>query len=102
MKRQRTVLLLLAVVLCLTAVATLLALPEQAPNALSIPWWTVDGGGGTSSSSVFTVSGAAGQFDAGQQMTGGSFTLTGGFWNRTTGNISGGESQQIYLPLIRR
>ena len=45
----------------------------------SIDWFTVDGGGGTSTGGVFSVSGTIGQPDAGT-MSGGSFTLSGGFW----------------------
>jgi len=40
---------------------------------------TVDGGGGSSQGSNFTVNGTAGQPDAGTS-TGGNFTLRGGFW----------------------
>jgi hypothetical protein len=39
----------------------------------------VDGGGGTSTGGVFTVSGTIGQPDAGT-MSGGNYTLQGGFW----------------------
>jgi hypothetical protein len=45
----------------------------------SIDWWTADGGGGTSTGGVYAVSGTIGQPDAGG-MSGGSFSLTGGFW----------------------
>lgn len=45
-----------------------------------IPWHTVDGGGSTSTSGVYTVSGTIGQPDAGS-MFGGQFTLVGGFWS---------------------
>jgi hypothetical protein len=45
----------------------------------SLDWHTLDGGGGTSTGGVFTVSGTIGQPDAGV-MTGGQFTLHGGFW----------------------
>ena len=45
----------------------------------SIDWSTVDGGGGTSTGGIFTVSGTIAQPDAGQ-MSGGTFTLEGGFW----------------------
>jgi len=45
----------------------------------SIDWHTVDGGGGVSTGGVYTVSGTIGQPDAGT-MSGGPFTLTGGFW----------------------
>ncbi|MDX2199572.1 MAG: hypothetical protein SF069_11450 [Phycisphaerae bacterium] len=45
----------------------------------AVPWFTIDGGGGTSSGAGFTVSGTIGQPDAGV-LTGGGFTLSGGFW----------------------
>lgn len=44
-----------------------------------IDWSTVDGGGGTSTGGVFSVSGTIGQPDAGA-MSGGNFALSGGFW----------------------
>ena len=45
----------------------------------SIDWFTIDGGGGTSTGGVYSVSGTIGQPDAGH-MSGGNFTLDGGFW----------------------
>ena len=55
----------------------------------SIPWYTVDGGGGTSTNSQFTLTGTIGQPDAGGPMTGGDYSLSGGFWSlyavQTTG-----------------
>lgn len=46
----------------------------------SISWYTVDGGGGTSSAGAFTLEGTAGQPDAGS-LSAGSFTLLGGYWS---------------------
>jgi hypothetical protein len=46
----------------------------------SIDWFTIDGGGGTSTGGVYSISGTIGQPDAGGPMTGGNFSLTGGFW----------------------
>jgi len=47
----------------------------------AINWHTIDGGGGTSTGGVYSVSGTIGQPDASQQpMTGGNYALTGGFW----------------------
>jgi hypothetical protein len=40
----------------------------------------IAGGGGTSAGGSFSLSGTIGQHDAGIPMTGGNFTLTGGFW----------------------
>lgn len=46
----------------------------------SIDWHTIDGGGGTSTGGVFSVSGTIGQPDAGR-MIGGNYTIEGGFWS---------------------
>jgi len=45
----------------------------------SLEWFSLDGGGGTSTGGVYSVSGTIGQPDAGV-MRGGPFTLVGGFW----------------------
>ncbi|MCW5550734.1 MAG: hypothetical protein KIS67_01075 [Verrucomicrobiae bacterium] len=47
----------------------------------AIDWYTIDGGGGTSTGGVYSVSGTIGQPDAGTVMTGGDYSLTGGFWS---------------------
>lgn len=66
-----------------TRIAALLLLlvvwAVQAQTNLTIDWFTIDGGGGTSAGGVYTVSGTIGQPDAGT-MSGGNFTLVGGFW----------------------
>jgi hypothetical protein len=46
----------------------------------SIDWWTVNGGGGTSTGGVYSVTGTIGQPDAGGPMTNGQYSVTGGFW----------------------
>src|SRR5439155_5103980 len=48
-------------------------------QSFSVDWFTIDGGGGTSSGGSFTLSGTIGQPDAGT-LSGGSFSLMGGFW----------------------
>jgi len=58
---------------------SLLVAASAALAQYAINWFTVDGGGGTSTGGVYTVSGTIGQSDAGV-MSGGNFTLTGGFW----------------------
>ena len=45
----------------------------------SIDWHTIDGGGGTSTGGVYSVTGTIGQPDAGR-MSGGNYTIEGGFW----------------------
>jgi hypothetical protein len=47
-------------------------------QSFTLDWFTIDGGG-TSTGGVYSVSGTIGQPDAGR-MSGGSFTLDGGFW----------------------
>jgi hypothetical protein len=69
--------------LLLPASLVLLTCVQQASAQLSITWSTIDGGGGTSTGGVFSLSGTIGQHDAGPAMAGGTFTLTGGFWAGT-------------------
>jgi hypothetical protein len=49
-------------------------------QSYSIDWYTIDGGGGTSTGGVYSVSGTIGQPDAGGPMTNGEYSVTGGFW----------------------
>src|SRR5690349_24067725 len=52
---------------------------SAAAQNYSIDWFTIDGGGGTSSGGQYTLSGTIGQPDAGT-LSGGNYTLDGGFW----------------------
>src|SRR5690242_15049994 len=49
-------------------------------QSYSIDWFTIDGGGGTSTGGVYQVSGTIGQPDAGPTMSGGNYSIDGGFW----------------------
>jgi hypothetical protein len=49
-------------------------------QSFSINWYKFSAGGGVSTGGVYTVSGTLGQFDAGGPMSGGGYSLTGGFW----------------------
>ncbi|HNR71938.1 MAG TPA: hypothetical protein PLV05_12810 [Verrucomicrobiota bacterium] len=56
------------------------ALPAFA-QPYAIDWFTLDGGGGTSTGGVYAVRGTIGQPDAGPtSLTGGPYSLSGGFW----------------------
>ena len=78
----------------------------------AIDWFTIDGGGGISSGGSYTLSGTIGQPDANPvTLTGGSYTLEGGFWPRlvvtsTTGaptlfiRVSGATVTVSWAPAI--
>ena len=63
-------------ILILAACAALSA----SAQSYSINWYKVAGGGGTSTGVNYSVSGTIGQPDASGAMTGGNYSLTGGFW----------------------
>lgn len=91
---RKLVILFLAALLALILVSVVLA----APQAFDLSWWTVDGGGGTSSSGDFALSGTIGQPDTSPLMSGGDFTIVGGYWG-------GGAllaQNQLYLPIVTR
>jgi len=66
-----------ALLVALAALVQVLSLHAQ---SYSLNWFTIDGGGGASTGSIFSVRGTIGQPDAGRQLTGGPYSLTGGFW----------------------
>jgi hypothetical protein len=76
-----------------------LVLTAAAAVGYDLSWWSVDGGGGTSTGGGYTLLGAIGQPDAGV-MQGGGFSLAGGL-------LGGGASSPIpslhnFLPLVAR
>jgi hypothetical protein len=68
----------------LAAVALLLSITglqsTASAQSYSIDWYKIAGGGGTSTGGTYQVSGTIGQPDASGAMTGGNYSLTGGFW----------------------
>jgi len=46
----------------------------------SVDWFKIAGGGGTGTGGVYSISGTMGQADAGAAMSGGNYSVTGGFW----------------------
>lgn len=49
-------------------------------QSYSLDWFTMDGGGGTSTGGVYSISGTIGQPDAGPRLSGGGYAVEGGFW----------------------
>ena len=74
------------------------ALAQSPQQSYDLSWWTVDGGGGTSTAEgIYALDGTAGQPDPGPRLSGGDYTLQGGFWG---GRVSGVTMFEIYLPLV--
>ena len=63
--------------------AVLLAVTRTVAEDYSINWHGVDGGGGWSTGSVYTITGTIGQPDASRILTNASsqFSVVGGFWS---------------------
>ncbi len=53
--------------------------PRALAQPFTVDWFTVASGSGTSTGSVYAISGTAGQYDAGR-LAGGAYTVDGGFW----------------------
>jgi hypothetical protein len=49
-------------------------------QSYSIDWYKIAGGGGTSTNGSYSLSGTIGQTDASGAMSGGNYTVTGGYW----------------------
>jgi len=49
-------------------------------QSYTIDWYKISGGGGTSTNGTYQVSGTIGQPDASGAMSGGNYSVTGGFW----------------------
>jgi hypothetical protein len=54
---------------------------RAAGQSYSVDWYKVAGGGGTSTGATYQVTGTIGQHDASGAMSGGNYSLTGGFWS---------------------
>jgi hypothetical protein len=80
------------------AALLLLALTTGA-QSYSIDWHKVSGGGGTSTGGVYSVNGTVGQHDADGPMTGGSYSLYGGFWSLYAVQTPGAPLLTIRLTL---
>ena len=90
--KRITRLLLLVSMLGLIAVA---ASAQSGVTGYDLSWWTVDGGGGTTTSNGYTLNGTIGQPDA-DTLTDNGYTLAGGFW----GGVA--TEYAVYLPVVVR
>jgi hypothetical protein len=79
-----------------TVAVTLVAGAPAQAQSYNIDWHTIDGGGGTSTGGVYSVSGTIGQHDAGGPMTNGQYSVTGGFWALPTAvQVAGAPTLKI-------
>lgn len=97
-KTNRITKILLGICLLLIVGGAIAGASGDLVDSLSIPWWTVDGGGGDSSGGSYTLRGTAGQPDAGRA-SGGDFAIVGGFWAVAPYEQGGIE---LYMPMITR
>ena len=67
-------------------------------QSYAIDWYKIAGGGGTGTGGVYSVSGTIGQPDASGAMTGGSYSMTGGFWSLISVVQSAGVPNLIIVP----
>jgi hypothetical protein len=82
-------------VLCSVLLLLMLATAILTGDGYEITQWSISGGASVSSGGSYTLSGLAGQPDAGQ-MSGGDYTLDGGF---EPGDRAP-EFTQIYMPMM--
>ena len=97
MVRRKTILILFVTIVLFLSVTVALA---QSGGGYDLSWSSVDGGGYTfSAGGNYALGGTIGQPDAGL-LSGGSYTLGGGFWGG--GAAAAGGMYEIYLPLVLR
>jgi hypothetical protein len=81
--------------LTVAAILLLGSVAIAANGSFDLSWWTVDGGGGTSSGGDYTLTVTAGQAEVGALMQGGAYELAGGFWG-----VGGQAGYGVYLPVV--
>ncbi len=94
-KHRAAILLALAILILLTLTnnASISPASAQTGGGYDLTWNTIDGGGAMFSvGGAYSLGGTIGQADAGT-MSGGAYTLNGGFWVDFFGN-------KLMLPLI--
>ena len=89
--------LIFLIMLALMLVVGVSSSQAQSGGGYDLTWNTIDGGGATfSTGGAYSLGGTIGQPDAGL-MSGGSYTLAGGFWG---GAPLSNYNYNIYLPLV--
>ena len=95
---MRRIILCCLVMLALGSLVAISSLAYAQSGGYDLTWNTIDGGGHIfSAGNGYELSGTIGQPDAGV-LSGGGYTLSGGFWNDA---VSFGVNR-IYLPIVLR
>jgi hypothetical protein len=90
--------IVLGTLLLISGVASLSYVYAQVGGGFDLSWSTVDGGGGTSSTGgTYELGGTIGQPDAGR-LTGGMYTLDGGFWGGAGGPTPTSTNTPTFTP----
>ncbi len=96
--KRTTIFLTISLLLALASLWSTVTAVAEPRDGYAVAWWTVDSGGESASSGgSYTLASTIGQPDAGPTLTGGTYTLAGGFWG--AGAAAG---HRIYLPLVVR
>ncbi len=70
--------------MCIRLAVAIVTVSVAAPalaQPYQIDWWNAGGGGGTSSDGLFSVSGSTGQLSSTTPMSGGIYSVSGGYWS---------------------
>lgn len=73
------------------------AMTLTAVGQFTIDWYKVGGGGGTSAGGAYQLTGTIGQHDAGGPMSGGPYSVSGGFWALYAVPTSGAPLLTMFL-----
>lgn len=65
----------------LTLLTLLVGMLFSRAQSYSVDWYKIPSGGGTSTNGQYAVTGTIGQPDASGAMSGGNYSVTGGFWS---------------------
>jgi hypothetical protein len=96
MKRLVKPIFLVLLLALAASLAVSTAMAQSQAAGYDLFWWTVDGGGTTSSTdNGYSLGGTAGQPDA-SVWSGSGYTLAGGFWRGTE------VAYHVFLPLALR
>lgn len=87
------------VAITIVAVALIAGTVLAGHGGYHLDWWTADGGGAVgmqSGDGTYTLSGTAGQPDAGTlESSDGSYTIAGGFWAG-----GAGTDHSVFIPVV--